>query len=90
MKNTKKWWNLFISIGYISIITFLLIEFRIKIGFEYPSEQQYYSTLNNIKYIPLILGVLSLMIGYAIKSIYSEVLRMFLDLDNKRNIDKWY
>ena len=83
MENTKKWSKAFIYIGYISIALFLLVTIRIKIGFEYPSQQQYYLTLTNIKFILLILAPFSLMIGYAIKSIFTEVLRIFRNSDNK-------
>lgn len=83
MENIKKWSNAFILIGCILIIIFLLVILRIKIGFEYPDEQQYYLALTNIKYILLIMGTFLIMIGYAFRSIYTEILRMFLDLDTK-------
>ncbi|MBU3143880.1 hypothetical protein [Clostridium sp. CF012] len=60
-----------------------MVIFRLKLGFEFPSETQYELMLTNIKYILLVLAPLSLMIGYAIKSIYIEALRLFSNSDNK-------
>jgi hypothetical protein len=83
VENTKRWSAVFLWIGRISIITLLLVLFRLKIGFEIPTQQQLKMTLTNIKYVLLILAPLSLMIGYAIKSIYTETLHMFRKLNDK-------
>ena len=87
MENIKRWSNAFIWIGRISLIMLLLVIFRLKIGFEIPTEAQYKLTLINIKYILLILAPLSLMIGYAIKSIYTETRRLF-HIANNKTMDK--
>lgn len=83
MEKTKRWSNVFIWIGRISIIILMLVIFRLKIGFEIPTEAQFKLTLTNIKYMLLISAPLSLMIGYAIRSIHAETLRLFHKSNNK-------
>jgi len=84
VENTKRWSNVFIWIGRISIIVLLLVIFRLKIGFEIPTEAQYKLTLTNIRYLLLIIAPLTLMIGYSIKSLCAETLRLFRK-SNKKN-----
>ena len=84
MKRIKMWSKVFKYIGFASLITFVLIIIRIRIGFEYPSQSELYSTLKNVKFIPLIIGVLTLMIGFAVNSIYTEISKLSISIGNKK------
>lgn len=86
MKYIKLWSKIFLWIGFIStiILIFLLI---LLYCISVPSDwyDMYRPEVLGIKNIFLIIAPFSFIIGYAIKSIYTELLIIHKKIDRKMN-----
>lgn len=84
MKKIKLWSNIFLWIGCISIIILAGILLKLY-AIVVPStwNDLYRPELIGIKNIFFIIAPFSLIVGYAIKSIYNEMLKIYKAIDSK-------